>query len=85
MNDLGWSLVEAGRLPEAEKMLMRAVAMDPKDELAAENLQYCRTKLAEEAAAKTKSNTTSKPRRTAKRGRRVRLPCPQRAQVAPPS
>ena len=28
-NDLGWSLFEAGRLEEAEEVLLRAVAMDP--------------------------------------------------------
>lgn len=40
-NDLGWSLYEAGRLTEARDVLERAVAMDPRDELAAENLRLC--------------------------------------------
>jgi Flp pilus assembly protein TadD len=50
VNDLGWSLLEAGRLPEAEETLARAVAMDPGDERACENLRFCKTKLAKEAA-----------------------------------
>jgi Tfp pilus assembly protein PilF len=41
-NDFGWSLFEAGRLEEAEEVLLRAVAMDPSDELARENLRICR-------------------------------------------
>ncbi len=46
MNDLGWSLFEAGQLSEAEETLSRAVAMDPNDQLAAENLRFCKTQLA---------------------------------------
>jgi Flp pilus assembly protein TadD len=42
VNDLGWSLLAAGRLEEAGKMLERAVSMDPSDELARENLRFCR-------------------------------------------
>jgi Flp pilus assembly protein TadD len=42
VNDLGWTLLEAGRLEEAREMLERAVAMNPKDALAAENLRYCK-------------------------------------------
>jgi Flp pilus assembly protein TadD len=41
VNDLGWSLYQAGRLAEARRMLERAVAMDPTDALAAENLRLC--------------------------------------------
>lgn len=41
VNDLGWTLFEAGRLREAAKMLARAVAMDPADALARENLRVC--------------------------------------------
>jgi Flp pilus assembly protein TadD len=44
-NDLGWSLLEAGRLPDAEATLTRAVAMDPADELARENLRLCKLKV----------------------------------------
>ena len=43
MNDLGWSLLEAGRLEEARKALSKAVDMDPSDELSQENLRYCRS------------------------------------------
>jgi tetratricopeptide (TPR) repeat protein len=42
VSDLGWSLCQAGRLEEAEETLLRAVALDPTDELARENLRHCR-------------------------------------------
>lgn len=42
VNDLGWTLVLAGRLGEAESKLERAVSMDPSDELARENLRICK-------------------------------------------
>ena len=45
VNDLGWTLFEAGRIAEAERMLERATSMDPSDELARENLRICRTKI----------------------------------------
>jgi tetratricopeptide (TPR) repeat protein len=45
VNDLGWSLFEADRLEEAERILQRAAAMDPSDELARENLCACRAEL----------------------------------------
>ena len=45
VNDLGWSLFEAGRLEEAEEVLLRAAAMDPSDDLARENLRLCQAKL----------------------------------------
>ena len=41
VNDLGWSLYQAGQLEEARQLLERAVAMNPSDELAAENLRLC--------------------------------------------
>jgi tetratricopeptide (TPR) repeat protein len=41
VNDLGWSLFEAGRLEKAHRFLDRAVTMDPTDALAAENLRRC--------------------------------------------
>jgi len=40
VNDLGWTLILAGELPEAKRTLERAVAMDPEDELTRENLRY---------------------------------------------
>ena len=46
-NDLGWSLFEAGRLEEAEEVLLRAVAMDPSDDLARENVRLCQAKLSQ--------------------------------------
>ncbi len=42
VNDLGWTLLLAGRLGEAGRMLERAVSMDPSDELARENLRICK-------------------------------------------
>jgi tetratricopeptide (TPR) repeat protein len=42
VNDLGWSLLEAGRITEARCTLERAVSMDPSDELARENLRLCK-------------------------------------------
>jgi len=45
VNDLGWSLFEAGRLEEAREHLERATAMDPADGLARENLKLCREAL----------------------------------------
>lgn len=47
VNDLGWSQVLAGNLDEALEMLERAVAMDPSDELARENLARCKTRILE--------------------------------------
>lgn len=43
VNDLGWNLFQAGRLKEAEKVLLEAVAMDPADELTRENLRLCKS------------------------------------------
>ena len=47
VSDLGWSLFKAGFLDEAEQVLSRAVAMDPSDDLARENLRYCNEAIAE--------------------------------------
>ena len=58
VNDLGWTLYEAGRFQEAFTVLKRAVAMDTKDALAAENLRICvkhlRTRPARSRARTTK-------------------------------
>ena len=45
-NDLGWTLLQAGCLPQAREALERAVSMDPSDELAKENLRFCRRQVA---------------------------------------
>jgi len=42
VNDLGWTLLQADRLAQARETLERAVSMDPGDELAKENLRYCK-------------------------------------------
>ena len=46
VNDLGWTLCQAGRLMQAKETLERAVSMDPSDELARENLRFCMRKIA---------------------------------------
>ena len=48
VNDLGWSMFEAGRLVQAKQMLTRAVEMNPTDELARENLRICTDVIAED-------------------------------------
>lgn len=45
MNDLGWSLCQAGQGEKALRVLERAVAMNPKDGLATENLRICRARV----------------------------------------
>ena len=45
VNDLGWSLFEAGRLQKAKKVLAQAVSLDPSDKLARENLRICMTEI----------------------------------------
>ena len=51
VDDLGWSLYQAGQLEEARQVLERAVAMNPSDELAAENLRICRRDRPEDGLA----------------------------------
>jgi Flp pilus assembly protein TadD len=46
VNDRGWTLLRAGRFVQARETLERAVAMDPSDELAAENLRLCMREIA---------------------------------------
>jgi len=41
VNDLGWTLRQAGHILEARKTLERAVSMDHSDRLAQENLRFC--------------------------------------------
>jgi len=43
VNDLGWSLLQAGNLLEAKEALERAVEMDPSDDLSRENLRHCKS------------------------------------------
>ncbi|MGH3443644.1 MAG: tetratricopeptide repeat protein [Nitriliruptorales bacterium] len=45
VNDMGWSLFEGDGPEQALPYLQRAVAMDPSDPLAAENLRICREAL----------------------------------------
>ena len=53
VNDLGWTLFQSGALQEARVVLERAVAMDPADELARENLRLCRLKFAQRRRRKS--------------------------------
>jgi len=70
VSDLGWSLLQAGQLSEAQEALSRAVAMDPGDELAKENLRFCVMKLARvppnSATPNPALQPTSRARRSAK-------------------
>ena len=59
VNDLGWTLLQAGHLLQARETLERAVSMDPSDELAKENLRFCkrqpaRTKIGEDRNSQTR-------------------------------
>jgi len=47
VNDLGWTMFIAGQIEEAEELLLKAVAMDPSDELARENLRLCQSERSE--------------------------------------
>jgi len=62
MSDLGWSLLEARQLSEAHETLARAVAIDPDDELAKENLRLCLTKLSNSATPNQALQPTSRAR-----------------------
>lgn len=50
VNDLGWSLFEAGLLDKARQVLGRAVAMDPSDGLARENFRLCTKAISESSS-----------------------------------
>ncbi|MGH7828462.1 MAG: hypothetical protein ACREQ7_25180 [Candidatus Binatia bacterium] len=47
VSDLGWTLVLAERFQEAEVRFQRALVMDPTNERAQANLEYCRERMAE--------------------------------------
>jgi tetratricopeptide (TPR) repeat protein len=53
VNDVGWSLLQGGRLAEAREFLQRAVVLDPEDALARDNLTWC-TRLLERQQRKQK-------------------------------
>jgi Flp pilus assembly protein TadD len=46
VNDLGWTLLQAGHILEASKTLEHTVSMDPSDRLPQENLRICRSQAA---------------------------------------
>jgi len=45
MSDLGWTLLLAGRYQEARATLERATRLDPSNERAQANLEYCRERM----------------------------------------
>jgi tetratricopeptide (TPR) repeat protein len=65
VNDLGWSLYQAGQVGMALPVLERAVAMDVKDPLAVENLRICRARVDRDR------RRTRKPRRASARAART--------------
>lgn len=46
LSDLGWTLLLAKRYPEAREALIRAVDIDPTNELARQNLRVCEKRMA---------------------------------------
>jgi Tfp pilus assembly protein PilF len=48
LNDMGWTLVMAERFREAEGLFQRALEIDPSNERAQMNLQYCQEQLPQE-------------------------------------
>jgi tetratricopeptide (TPR) repeat protein len=54
VSDLGWSLLEAGRIQEARRTLERAVSMDPSNALSRENLRLCKEREAKEVAQRVR-------------------------------
>lgn len=72
VSDLGWSLLESERLSEAQETLSRAVAMDPDDELARENLRFCVMKLAIVPANSATPNQALQPASRARRSAKSR-------------
>ncbi len=69
VNDLGWTLLQAGHIPQAREILERAVSMDPSDELAKENLRFCKRRA---ARAKIGEAGRSQTRRAARTYQRLR-------------
>ena len=47
VSDLGWTLLLAERYQEAEATLLRATAMNPSNDRAQANLEYCREQMVE--------------------------------------
>lgn len=66
VNDLGWSLLEAGNLVEARSALERAVAMNPTDQLAQENLRYCMEQIKKKGKASSIKTDRAATRRSSK-------------------
>jgi tetratricopeptide (TPR) repeat protein len=51
VSDIGWTLILAERYQEAEAAFLRALAIDPSNERAQANLEYCRQRLSERPAS----------------------------------
>ena len=56
VSDLGWTLVRAERYPEAEEMFHRALGIDPSNERAKANLDYCKKKMAKRPRQRDRSS-----------------------------
>ncbi len=69
VNDLGWGLLEAGRVAEAEALLRRAVTMDPADKLARENLRICQERISRDSREDSASSSRAQRRRARSRPR----------------
>jgi protein O-GlcNAc transferase len=54
VSDLGWCLLEAGRIQEARRALERAVSMDPSNALTRENLRLCKEREAKKVAQRVR-------------------------------
>lgn len=66
VNDLGWTLLEAGNLVEARRELERAVGMDPSDQLASENLRYCLEQIKKKGKVSSSKNRRAASRSSSK-------------------
>jgi Flp pilus assembly protein TadD len=69
VNDLGWCLFESGHFAEAEETLARAAEMDPEDELARENLRFCRARMARKSATNARRSQSTALTKRKRRGR----------------
>jgi len=59
VSDLGWTLLLAERYQEAEATLLRATAMNPSNERARANLEYCRDQMAKRSVRQNKKASVS--------------------------
>ena len=60
VNDLGWTLFKASRFAEAKETLERAVAMNPSDGLAVENLLLCTKEIGRKRNGKARNSQAAR-------------------------